>query len=154
MISTKHCLTEEDFSRAKQITRAYMDWLDMDLSFQDTDKEMAEFAHMYGPPQGLFILAFDEALLAGGVGLREFAPGVSEMKRLFVLDQFKGKGVGKVLCKALIEQARKAGYLSMRLDTLERLEPARRLYLELGFKEIEAYRYNPSPGVLYMELML
>ena len=42
----------------------------------------------------------------------------------------------------------------MRLDTMSWLQAAVKLYASFGFMEIEAYRTNPDPGALYMELEL
>ena len=43
----------------------------------------------------------------------------------------------------------------MRLDTVEPvMKDAVAMYRKLGFKEIPAYRPNPNPGTLYMELLL
>ncbi|MBC8460367.1 MAG: GNAT family N-acetyltransferase [Deltaproteobacteria bacterium] len=154
MVEIKHCLTDSDFSFVMQITTDYIRWLNMDLSFQDIDKELSNFPLMYGPPNGLFLLAWHRGELGGGVGLRMFEDNVCEMKRLFVYDQFKNKGVGRSLCTALIQEAMNLGYEKMRLDTLGRMKAAIRLYENLGFKEIEPYRFNPDPTTKYMELSL
>lgn len=154
MLTIKPCQTSVDFSAAIRLTRDYLQWLDLDLSFQNTDKEFAEFSSMYGPPDGLFLLAHDQGRLAGGVGLRRLEAGVCEMKRLYVYDQFKGIGAGRRLCAALIDEARRLGFERMRLDTLERMEAAIGLYRSLGFVEIAPYRFNPDPTTKYMELDL
>lgn len=154
MISITPCQTSADFSAAIQLTRDYLQWIDLDLSFQNTEKELAEFASMYGPPSGLFLLAHSQGRLAGGVGLRKLEVGVCEMKRLYVYDEFKGLGVGRRLCAALIEAAKGLGFERMRLDTLARMEAAVGLYQSLGFKEIAPYRFNPDPTSIYMELKL
>lgn len=154
MVEIKRCSTDSDFFVAVQITKDYIRWLDMDLSFQDIDKELSNFLSMYGPPNGLFLLAWHWGELAGGVGLRMFGPKVCEMKRLFVYDQFKSKGVGRSLCTALIQEAKNLGYEKMRLDTLGGMKAAIRLYISLGFEEIEPYRFNPDPTTKYMESSL
>ncbi len=154
MVEIKRCSTDSDFSFAMQITKDYIRWLNMDLSFQDIDKELSDFPSMYGPPSGLFLLAWHWGELAGGVGLRMLEPKVCEMKRLFVYDLFKSKGVGRSLCAALIQEAKELGYEKMRLDTLGRMKAAIRLYMSLGFEEIESYRFNPDPTTKYMELSL
>ena len=145
MIEIKHCSTDSDFSSAMQMTKDYIRWLNMDLSFQDIDKELLNFPSMYGPPNGLFLLAWHRDELGGGV---------CEMKRLFVYDPFKRKGVGCSLCTAIIKEAMNLGYDKMRLDTLGRMKAAKRLYENLGFREIEPYRFNPDPTTKYMELSL
>lgn len=154
MISIKPCQTPADFSAAIQLTRDYLQWIDLDLSFQNTDQEFAEFSSMYGPPDGLFLLAHDQGRLAGGVGLRRLEAGVCEMKRLYVYDPFKGLGAGRRLCTALIDAAGRLGFERMRLDTLERMAAAIGLYQSLGFREIAPYRFNPDPTTRYMELDL
>jgi len=154
MIEIKPCENNSDFTCVKQVVKDYILWLDMDLSFQDIDKELADLASMYGPPNGLFLLAWCEKTIAGGVGLRKLEPSVCEMKRLYVYDHFKNMGVGRSLCTALIQEARNRGYKKMRLDTLSRMQSAINLYTALGFKEIEPYRFNPDPTTKYMELRL
>ncbi len=154
MIEIERCSTDADFSCAMQITRDYIAWLDIDLAFQNIDKELSNFLSMYSPPSGSFLIARHRGELAGGVGLRLLEPEVCEMKRLFVYDKSKNRGVGQSLCTALIKRARNMGYKKMRLDTLERMTPAIGLYASLGFREIEPYCFNPDPTAKYMELIL
>lgn len=154
MLVIKPCEKDSDFLFAKQLVKDYIRWLNIDLSFQDIDKELSDLSSMYGPPNGLYLLAWHEDELAGGVGLRMLEPTVCEMKRLYVYDQFKNKGIGRRLCIALIQEARNLGYEKMRLDTLDRMKSAIGLYKSLGFKEIEPYRFNPDPTTKYMELNL
>lgn len=154
MLVIKSCEKDSDFLFAKQIMKVYIRWLNIDLSFQDIDKELSDLSTMYGPPDGLFLLAWHENKVVSGVGLRMLEPTVCEMKRLYVYDQFKNKGIGRRLCIALIREARNLGYEKMRLDTLDRVKSVIGLYRSLGFKEIEPYRFNPDPTTRYMELSL
>jgi putative acetyltransferase len=39
----------------------------------------------------------------------------------------------------------------MKLDTLERLQAAIKLYQKFGFETVNAYYDNPLPGVVYMQ---
>lgn len=148
--------TPEQIENVREIFREYEKWLGFDLCFQGFEKELAELPGKYAPPDGVLWLAVDEdERIAGCIALRKLEDGVCEMKRLFVRDDFRGRGVGKLLVQSLFDQARRIGYAKMRLDTHpEKMGKAVEMYRANGFVEIAPYYDNPHEGVLYMELSL
>ena len=129
--------------------------LGFSLCFQGFDRELAELPGRYAPPEGRLLLAAVDGDTAGCVGLHKLEGDVCEMKRLYVRPQFRGSGLGRRLAEASIAEARGIGYKKMRLDTIVgRMDRAIELYRQLGFREIDPYRPNPTPGALYMELEL
>ena len=152
MIEVHICKTDQDWEVAKAITKDYMKWLGMDLSFQNTEKEFEGFQTMYGAPQGCFIYATVNGEVAGGVATRKLDTDICEMKRLYVHDQFKGLGIGKQLCEQILEISHSLGYRKMRLDTVDKLTAAISLYKKMGFYEIPAYYFNPDPTARFMEI--
>lgn len=79
------------------------------------------------------------------------------MKRMFVRDRFRGLGLGRKLCRAVMESARSEGYALMRLDTSYKLTEAIALYESFGFRECPPYRdYPPDllPNLYFMEASL
>jgi GNAT superfamily N-acetyltransferase len=139
---------------ARGLIQEYVDSLGVDLGFQEIEKELAAFPGAYGPPSGRILLAYSDGEPVGCVGLRPFEGDCCEMKRLYVRPEFRGLGAGRALAIAVIDAARELGYRSMRLDTQPGMEAAQELYHSLGFRDIEAYRFNPTPGTAFMELEL
>jgi ribosomal protein S18 acetylase RimI-like enzyme len=144
---------EEHVASVRALFQEYAASLDVDLGFQDFERELADLPGAYAPPAGRLLLALDPEAV-GCVALRPFAPGVCELKRLYVRESHRGTGVGRRLAEAVVVAGREAGYERMRLDTLPTMGAARGLYRTLGFEEIEAYRANPVHGTTYFELKL
>lgn len=160
--------TAADLEATKALFTAYVEWLDFDLSFQDFTTEMASMPGKYAPPRGELLLARDTQTQKplGCIALRPLPgagapadndvnrPPICEMKRLYVSPLGRGRGLGKVLIQAIIETAKRLGYKEIRLDTLPKMEAARRLYPLFGFREIEPYYDTPLEGTIFLGLQL
>lgn len=148
-------LSEEYVAQAKALIYEYVKWLNVDLAFQGFEAEMNTFPALYAEPVGCFLITLSGNEVVGCVALKPLGSEICEMKRLFVSDKFKGKGIGKELISRLIIEARKKGYKKMRLDTEKtRMIKAKSLYDFFGFVEIDAYVYNPYPDIVFLELEL
>jgi len=145
----------EQIEQARDLFKEYEAWIEVDLCFQNFEKELAGLPGNYAPPDGRLLLAFDNGRLAGCVALRKIGDGICEMKRLFVRPEFHRRGLGRELIETILEEAREIGYERMRLDTLpDQMSKAIALYRRIGFKEIEPYYANPVKGALFMEVTI
>ncbi|HEX7927179.1 MAG TPA: GNAT family N-acetyltransferase [bacterium] len=144
----------EEIAAAKRLMGEYVTALGRDLSFQGVDDELAALPGDYAPPRGALLLALVKDVPAACVALRPFADDIAEMKRLYVRSAMRGLGLGELLAKAIIAEAKRLGYAKLRLDTLPEMQAARGLYQRLGFQAIAPYNDNPIAGTAFLELDL
>ena len=153
-----------DIALARELFVEYAQWLNVDLCFQGFDRELATLPGAYAPPAGRLLLAGLPGAAFGCVALRPLATGAGlppdampttgEVKRLYVRPEQRGGGWGHRLAAAINDEARAIGYRELKLDTLEWMTAARKLYAKLGFRECAPYYANPLPGVVYMACAL
>lgn len=147
--------SDDDIQHARALFEEYASGISISLCFQNFDRELKNLPGAYAPPDGRLLLATEDDQLAGCIALRKLGGSVCEMKRLFVRPAYRGKRLGKVLVESIIDEARKLGYTTMRLDTLPgRMDKAIALYQSIGFVEIGPYCENPVEGAKFMELDL
>src|SRR5271165_1753326 len=87
---------------------------------------------IFQPHIRFFLARLDgEAVGCGGAALfADFA----EVKRMFVRDAARGRGVAQALLGRIELEARRAGLAVLRLETGDRQEAAMRLYVRAGFR--------------------
>ncbi|WP_345574326.1 GNAT family N-acetyltransferase [Streptomyces prasinosporus] len=109
----------------------------------------------FTPPNGVYLLAYDEndvpvasggwrAQDANGEGNRD---GDAELKRMYVIEQMRGRGLARRMLAALEEDARAAGRVRMVLETGTKQPEAIALYTSSGYEPCEKfgyYRFHPE----------
>lgn len=146
-----------DMKAVAVLFREYASELDEDFCFQGFEEEIAGLPGKYVIPHGAILIAteVESGKEVGIVALRPFGDsGQSEMKRMYVRSEYRGRGIGRLLAIEIISEAKRLEYTEMLLDTLKRLQPAIHLYKDLGFEEIEAYYENPIDGVVYLRKVI
>ena len=108
------------------------------------------------PGNGVFVVArwFGRPVGCGALRvlrepelIRELGAQVGELKRMFVVRDARGQGVGRALLTRLEVEARTLGLRRLVLETGTRQLEALALYRRAGFADIPAYgEYAMSPG--------
>jgi GNAT superfamily N-acetyltransferase len=143
-----------EVEKARELLYEYFEMRNFDAAMGDYKTELAELPGLFAPPEGCFLLAYVGEELVGSVAykkLKEFE-GNCELKRLYVKPSHRGKKIGYRLIDRLIEEAKKAGYTTMKLDNHPWMVEAESLYHAFGFVRIEPYWNNPTENAKYFEL--
>jgi GNAT superfamily N-acetyltransferase len=91
-------------------------------------------APMFVPPDGVFlVLRGDDGRAVGCGGIARFDRMRGEVKRMYVVPEARGRGLGRRLLEELEAQARRLGYTRTVLETGDRQEAALALYLRAGY---------------------
>lgn len=101
----------------------------------------------FTPPGGVFLVGrlAGEPIACGG--WRTLAPGLGEIKRMFIVPAYRGRGLSRVLLAGLESSARDAGLERLCLETGHRQPEALGLYRSSGWETIEKYGlYRHEPG--------
>ncbi len=108
----------------------------------------------YFDNNGTFLVLIDDGRVVGSGAIRRLSDDICELKRMWFLRNYRGRGLGMKMTQMLLDFARKTGYKKVRLDTVDEQKQAQalKLYKRLGFYFIE--RYNDSPCTVFMEKML
>jgi len=149
---------EGELNETRKLLTEYAESLQIDLCFQNFSHELRGLPGEYGAPRGALRVATVDGQFAGCCAMRPLDSAdyanACEIKRLFVRPDFRGLGVGRLLVVDILDAENSAGYDCVLLDTLDDMESARALYVELGFSEIPPYYFNPIAGAHYLKATL
>ncbi|HXQ61602.1 MAG TPA: GNAT family N-acetyltransferase [Acidimicrobiales bacterium] len=115
-------------------------------------KHIAEMGYRYGgagpgplhgrdfeAPGGCFVVVHADGAAVGCGGFRYLKPEIAEIKRMYVDDAVRGRGVGRRILASLEERAEAAGYSEAWLETGTEQPEAVSLYRSAGYRPIAAY---------------
>jgi len=120
----------------------------------DAMSDLDNLRSHYFDNNGTFLVLIDEGRVVGSGAIRRLNNDICEVKRMWFLKAYRGRGLGTKMAQMLLDFARKKGYKKVRLDTTDEQKQAQaiQLYQRLGFYFIE--RYNDSSCTRFMEKIL
>ena len=113
------------------------EWIEKYFFMEPLDYEMLQDpdTHLIKNGGRIFMASCDSEIV-GTVGLKYVKPGVFELTKMAVDEQYQGRKIGRALAEAAIESAKESGASKIVLYSNTKLRPAIALYHKLGFKEI------------------
>ncbi|HSL45174.1 MAG TPA: GNAT family N-acetyltransferase [Anaerolineales bacterium] len=115
--------------------------------------DMDDFQRTYFDQYGIFLVITDQERVVGTGAIRRIDDKTCELKRLWLLFEYHGQGLGYRMMQELLAFARQQGYARIRLET-DRNDQSRayNFYKRLGFYDIP--RYGDHEDDVAMEMIL
>jgi putative acetyltransferase len=133
-------------------------WIEKHFGLEAKDRQTL------GNPEGTILakgghifMAVDGETAVGCCALLLMRPGVYEVGKMTVSENYRGRGLGRRLLAYTIAQGKSLGAASLYLETNDKLLDAIHLYEELGFGHLPPERVTPSPYAranVFMEMAL
>jgi GNAT superfamily N-acetyltransferase len=144
---------EDDAAVARELA-AYLAFIGDVFEPGGLDHDIAHWQEEYcGPTGSLLLVQSPAGEVVGTAAVRLLAPGVGELKRMWLRPACQGLGLGRRLMDATLDEARRLGCRALRLDSESKLEAAVHLYRAYGFAEIPRYNDNRRADI-WMERLL
>jgi GNAT superfamily N-acetyltransferase len=147
---------EPDGPAARALYEQYMQLLRdrLGAGFVPTERIFGDTS-AFAAEGGAWLVVYDvDGQAIGCGGLRTLAPGVGEIKRMFVTAGARRAGHGRRLLRALEKRAAAHGHRSVRVLTTEVLGEALALYHQEGYRTIERIAREGEPVEIWMEKQL
>ncbi len=114
-------------------------FLDADLAEKDGDEHAFYAQFNKSDLIKHVIVAYLDEVAVGCGAIKEYQPGVTEVKRMFVSPEVRGKGIASHILTALEDWAKELGYTTCILETGKKQVEAIALYQKNNYKTIPNY---------------
>ena len=99
-------------------------------------------------PKSRFLLLKSDNMTIGMGGLSQLTPEIGEIKRMYIKEEYRNRGLGKELLDKLLKLGNEMKLSSIKLDSVKFMEKAHRLYEKAGFDYTGPYQESEIPPEL------
>ena len=151
--TVRHAMPGDHAAVARELAD-YLGFIGDALDAEGLDHDIAHWQEEYDGRMGVLLVVADAAgEVVGTAAVRLLEPGVGELKRMWLRPARQGRGLGRRLMDACLDEARRLGCRALRLDTQAKLGAAVHLYRAYGFSEVARYNDNHRADI-WMERAL
>ena len=105
------------------------------------DPILDSLSDIYQAPRSVYYIARLDGIIAGGAGISPLEGGdahICELQKMYLLPEFRGQGIARMLIEKCLEAARENNYTQCYLETINELKQAIKLYEHFGFRHLDA----------------
>jgi Fe-Mn family superoxide dismutase len=137
--------TNDDGPRVRAIVFGVLSEFGMTPDHRGSDADLSDLERHYSARGGRFDVIEDERRgIVGTVGLVPRGEGVMELRKMYLLTEWRGRGLGRRLLEHAMAEARRLGARRIELETSVRLTAAIALYRRFGFRPVPLPSNCPS----------
>jgi putative acetyltransferase len=103
----------------------------------DTDRDLDDLSAAYASRGGCFRVVYDATRIVGCGGLYRVDAEEAEIRKMYLLPEARGRGLGRKMLLELLETARQRGVARVVAETASVLRDAIALYVENGFVPLD-----------------
>lgn len=108
--------------------------------YSSEDEEIDRMYEAYDEPRSIFYVIEKEGRIFGCGGIGPLPGGgedICELRKMYFRPELRGLGLGRKLVMQCLDDARRLGYRSCYLETVDRMWQANLLYQKIGFQRLE-----------------
>jgi putative acetyltransferase len=127
----------KDSAAVRAIVASVLREYGLEFDVAGTDADLANLEANFERRGGVFYVVESQAGdIVGCCGLFPIDPDTAELRKMYLLLEVRGKGLGKKLLTQLLAEARRLGYKRVVLETNSVLIEAISLYRSFGFRPV------------------
>ena len=124
-----------DEARVFEIVKKVLTEYGLPIDPVTTDADLEDIGRSYIAPGGTFRILEHDGQTIGFYGLYAMSPETCELRKMYLLPEFRGRGLGRRLLDDALAEAKSRSFHEMTLETNSCLREAVRLYRTYGFTE-------------------
>lgn len=110
---------------------------------EGTDRDLNDLEKAYFQSGGYFgVIENPEAQIVGCFGLYPIDSEIAEVRKMYLLPEARGQGLGKESLAQLVNCAKQKGFQRLHLETNQVLKEAIALYLKFGFLPLQGHVHS------------
>jgi putative acetyltransferase len=136
--------TNHDIPSIKNVVFSSLSEFGLNPDENGKDKDLNNIESSYLSNNGFFgvVIQREANLIVGCFGLFPLNENICELRKMYLLKETRGKGLGKFILDTATQTAREKHYKKIILETISILTTAIFLYKRYGFKEIKPKEIN------------
>ncbi|MBT8239560.1 MAG: GNAT family N-acetyltransferase [Croceitalea sp.] len=140
-ISIRRIAIEDNVAVAELIRKVLLEMGVPKVGSAYADKGLDDMYNEYKTDRSAYFLAEQNGLLLGCAGiapLKAADDATCELQKMYILEEARGKGLGKQLMAKCLDHAIYLGFKYCYLETMPHMQAAQKLYTNFGFKYLES----------------